>query len=128
MINGTQVAVLWFNDDKDNLVSVVDFAINVNTADRFVNVDFTTECYYNDENTVFNFFIQRRSGNINLTIKDNSLDTRRTIKFEKALINSYDESYNSQQLSAESRNAYFIEFNIHAETVDLGSSSFSASA
>jgi hypothetical protein len=126
MINGSQVAVLWFNDDKDNLVSVVDFVINVNTSERFVNVDFTGECYYNDENTVFNFFIQRRSGNINLTIKDNSLDTRRTIKFEKAMINSYVETYNSQQLSAENRNAYFIAFNIHADTVDLGSSSFTA--
>jgi hypothetical protein len=128
MINITQVAVLWFNDDTDNLVSIVDFAINVNTADRFVSVDFTGECSYNDETTVFNFFLQRQSGDINMTIKDNALGTRRTIKFEKAQISSYLETYNSQQLSAENRNAYFIEFSIHADTVNLGNSSFSPSA
>jgi hypothetical protein len=128
MIHNTQVAVLWFNDDKTNLVSIVDFDIIVNTTDRFVSVDFTSECYYNDESTVFNFFIQKQSGDINLTIKDNGLDTRRTIKFEKAQINSYLETYDSQQLSGENRNSYFIEFSIHADTVNLGGSSFSASA
>jgi hypothetical protein len=125
MMHNTQIAVLWFNDDQDNLVSVVDFSITVNTTDRFVNVDFTCECFYNDETPVFNFFIQRLTGDINLNIKDNGLDTRRTIKFEKAKINSYVETYDSQQLVVENRNAYFIVFNIHADTVNLGHSSFS---
>jgi hypothetical protein len=128
MINGTQVSALWFNNDNTKIVLVVDFDITVNTTDRFVNADITCEVDINDENPVFNFFVQRLSGDINLTVKDNSLNTRRTIKFEKAIVYSYLEFYDSQQLAAENRNLYCIEFSIHAESVNLGNASFSPAA
>ena len=129
MINFSQVAALWFNSDDSNLLSVVDFDITINVVDRFIKVDFTCECNYNDDSPVFAFFIQRQPGTINLTIKDNSTNdggTRRTIKLEKAMITSYRETYNSQEQSAENRNVYFIVFSIHADTVNLGSASLTA--
>jgi len=128
MINATQVGALWFKNDQTVMLLVVDFAITVNTADRSVSVDITCESDYNDNSPVFDFFIQKQSVDINLVVRDNTLGTKRTIKFENALINSYLEKYDSQQLSTENRNLYFIEFSFHADTINLGSSSYSASA
>ena len=128
MINATQVAALWFKNDQTVMLLVVDFAITVNTADRFVSVDITCESDYNDNSPVFDIFMQKQAVDINLVVRDNSLGTKRTIKFENALINSYLETYDSQQISYENRNVYFIEFSIHADSVNLGHTSFSPAA